>query len=414
MKRLFFSDEEKNGNGKGTEKLNDNEIEELINNKPCFPCLLNGSDKGEIESNLNCLKRIPKEKIIFYKENKKEDLEITSDKNNISKISAIFFSSNFLPEIFSELVFNSELKNISGEKNSFIYQITKYKLLSININEEDLSFNEKFINEFEEISKSDESDEEKANKIENIFKRTGFYIPLKIYLGGIFSYKNENSKTVEKQNKENSMNVIDFCMGVKNYFFSNNKNSYNDIKIIGGDVHNFDKEKWIKTINLENSNVIEYSNLISSQNILSLELRNKLKKPLKMIEEKYDMRKCYFELVNELKNQKFDFMNKENYENFDTGIQQECNKPKIYLETIKIFVDTSYFQMWKSKIFEKKFNDIIVGFKIIGNRKENYYNGKWTILNNPILSKEIKIKFVSQLYRVINYKLEIYLMKTPQ
>ncbi len=126
------------------------------------------------------------------------------------------------------------------------------------------------------------------------------------------------------------------------------------------------------------------------------------------------MRKCYFELVNELKNQKFDFMNKENYENFDTGIQQECNKPKIYLETIKIFVDTSYFQMWKSKIFEKKFNDIIVGFKIIGNRKENYYNGKWTILNNPILSKEIKINFVSQLYRVINYKLEIYLMKTPQ
>ena len=36
MKRLFFSDEEKNENGKGTEKLNDNEIEELINNKPFF------------------------------------------------------------------------------------------------------------------------------------------------------------------------------------------------------------------------------------------------------------------------------------------------------------------------------------------------------------------------------------------
>ena len=35
-----------------------------------------------------------------------------------------------------------------------------------------------------------------------------------------------------------------------------------------------------------------------------------------MIEEKYDMRKCYFEQVDELKNQKFDFMNKENYEIF--------------------------------------------------------------------------------------------------
>ena len=413
MKKLFFSDEEKN-NEKETERLNDNEIEELINNKPCFPCLLNGNDKGGIESNLNCLKRIPKEKIIFYKENKKEDLEIKSDKSNISKINEIFFGNIFMPEIFSELIFSSELKNISCEKNSFTYQIRKYKLLSININEEDLSFSEKYINEFNENSKCEESDEEKANKIEKIFKRTGFFIPLKIYLGGIFSYKNENSKTVEKQEKKNSMNFIDLCVDFTNNFFYGNKNSYNNIKIIGGDVNNYDKEKWIKTINLENSNVIEYSNLISSQNILSLDLRNKLKKPLQMIEEKYEMRKLYFEQIDELKSQKLDVINKENYENFEVGIQQECNKPKIYLETMKIFVDTSYFEMWKTKIFEKKFNDIIVGFKIIGNRTENYYNGKWTIMNNPILSKEIKIKFVSQFYRAINYKLYVYLMKTPQ
>ena len=413
MKKLFFSDEEKN-NEKETERLNDNEIEELINNKPCFPCLLNGNDKGGIESNLNCLKRIPKEKIIFYKENKKENLEIKSDKSNISKINEIFFGNIFMPEIFSELIFSSELKNISCEKNSFTYQIRKYKLLSININEEDLSFSEKYINEFNENSKCEESDEEKANKIEKIFKRTGFFIPLKIYLGGIFSYKNENSKTVEKQEKKNSMNFIDLCVDFTNNFFYGNKNSYNNIKIIGGDVNNYDKEKWIKTINLENSNVIEYSNLISSQNILSLDLRNKLKKPLQMIEEKYEMRKLYFEQIDELKSQKLDVINKENYENFEVGIQQECNKPKIYLETMKIFVDTSYFEMWKTKIFEKKFNDIIVGFKIIGNRTENYYNGKWTIMNNPILSKEIKIKFVSQFYRAINYKLYVYLMKTPQ
>ena len=386
----------------------------MINNKPCFPCLLNGNDKGGIESNLNCLKRIPKEKIIFYKENKKEDLEIKSDKSNISKINEIFFGKIFMPEIFSELIFSSELKNISCEKNSFTYQITKYKLLSININEEDLSFSEKYINEFNEISKCAESDEEKANKIEKIFKRTGFFIPLKIYLGGIFSYKNENSKTVEKQEKKNSTNLIDLCVNLTNNFFSGNKNSYNNIKIIGGDVNNYDKEKWIKTINLENSNVIEYSNLISSQNILSLDLRNKLKKPLQMIEEKYEKRKLYFEQIDELKSQKLDVINKENYENFVVGIQQECNKPKIYLETMKILVDTSYFEMWKTKIFEKKFNDIIVGFKIIGNRTENYYNGKWTIMNNPILSKEIKIKFVSQIYRAINYKLYVYLMKTPQ
>ena len=63
------------------------------------------------------------------------------------------------------------------------------------------------------------------------------------------------------------------------------------------------------------------------------------------------------------------------------------------------------------KIFIQEYNKNVIN---IGNRKENYYNGKWTILNNPILSKEIKIKFVSQFYRAINYILELYLMKTPQ
>ena len=387
MKNQFFSDIEINDNEKEIEKLNVNEIEELLNNKPfsIFPHLLNGNNNGEIELNLNCLKRIPKEKINFYKEKQKEDLEITSDKNNISKIKELFFNNIFISEIFSVLFFNKELENISEEKNSYIYQITKYKLLSININQEDLSFNDKYINEFEEISNSDESDEEKANKIENIFRRTGFYIPLKIYLGGIFSYKNENSNSDK-----------------------------NNIKIIGGDTHNYNKEKWIKTINLENSIVIEYANIISSQNILSYELRNKLIKPIRMIEEKYDMRKCYFEQIEELKNKKFDCVNKEDYGDFSIGIQQECNKPKIYLEKIKIFFDASYFKMWKTENFEKKFNDIIVGFKIIGNRKENYYNGKWTILNNPILSKELKIQIVSQIYRAINYILEVYLMGTPK
>ena len=402
-------------------KLNNEDIEYLYKYKLCFPCLLNVNDNGELESNLNCLKKIPKKNINFKIENQREEEMIKSDINNSLKNEAVFSKSFIIPKIFSEFLFKTELNNISEEQIKKTYQITKYKLLSININKEHLSFSEDIINEFKEISKSYESDEVKAEKIENVFRETGFKIPLKIYLGGIYSIKDKESYYGKKQNEKNSFEVKFLQQKIikkerenkENKYKSENYNTYNNVNIIGGDVLNYNKEDWIKTINLENSNVIEYSNIIDTQSILSLELRNKLSKPLKMVAEKYKMRDFYLKNITSLKEERIKLLNYSDNKNFEKGNIQEC-KPHIYLKKEKVRIDISYFKMWNTFFYERNFKDIIVGLKIIGNRDDNEYNGEWTILNNPILSKEIKIKFESQFYRVINYFIEIYLMKTPE
>ena len=403
--------------------LNYEDIEYIYKNKLCFPCLLNVNANGELESNLNCLKKISKYDINFKIENQREELELKCDINNNIKSENTYSKSILIPEIFCEFLFNNELNKISEETFFSTYQITKFKLLSININKENLSFNDNINKEFNEISNSYDSDEEKAKKIENIFRETGFRIPLKIYLGGSYIYKYEKSKFSEiingKDNFEIKLNNIkltgkeDF-KNEKHYDFEN-RNSYKNVKIIGGDSLIYDKEQWIKTINLENSNVIEYSNIINTENILSLELRNKLRRPLQMIAEKYNKRFSYLKTVNELKKNKIKLLNISKYTDFETGNTKENNHdPHIYLKQFHVSVEASLIDMYTTYNLNENFKDIIVGLKIIGNRKDNDYNGEWTIMNNPILSHDLKIKFESRFVRKINYIIKVYLMETPK
>ena len=329
-----------------------------------------------------------------------------------------------MPEIFSEFLFQTEISKISEESISSTYKITKYKLLSISINnKEHLSFNDNIIKEFNEISNSYDSDEEKAKKIENVFRETGFRIPLKFYLGGCYIYKDEKSEFNERKKGKNKfefkvgdkqMTKKESEINKKEYDFKN-KNSFINIKIIGGDSLIYDKEQWIKTINLENPNVIDYSNIINTEKILSLELRNKLRKPLQMVAEKYELRHSYLQKVGFLKEKKINLLNTSDSNNLEIGETKENkNNPHIYLKPIHVRVDVSFFEMWQTYFLNEKFDDIIVGLKIIGNRKDNDYNGEWRFINNPILSKELKIKFESQFMRVINYMIEVYLMETPK
>ncbi len=59
------------------------------------------------------------------------------------------------------------------------------------------------------------------------------------------------------------------------------------------------------------------------------------------------------------------------------------------------------------------FDDIIVGFKIIDNRKDGY-SGYWKIEENPILKKEINISFSSDFARKQDHSVYVYLMKCPK
>ena len=400
----------------------DIKIKEYISQKPIFPCFLTSNDNGEFESNLNCLTKIPLKKIIYRKEDDFKVLKVTSDENTRLVQNANI--SNDITCVFSEANYKIELKNIFKKERNSIYHIGRYRLYSFSVNEEDLVFNDKYINELNQISERDISDEDKALKIDDVFRRTGFFIPLKIYIGGIFSYENIKieKETASEKNEKFSLDFQKGLLGNKNSLTysakdkNNGKNTYKSLKIIGGDIFKEDLDQWKKTVNLDNSNIIEYSNLISAKDILPLKLKNKLEIPLKLVEEKYTKRKKFFNKIHFLKEKQYNLIDQKDYGNFQEGELEVCQKrfePEIYVEKIKFYAETTFFY-WTTKIFERSFDDLIVGFKIIGNRENNYYNGEWTILNNPILSHDIKIKFVSQFYRVINFIIEVYLMKTPK
>lgn len=60
----------------------------------------------------------------------------------------------------------------------------------------------------------------------------------------------------------------------------------------------------------------------------------------------------------------------------------------------------------------KLFNDIIIGLEIISKWNDGT-NGKFT-LNNPILTKEINVDFISKRWEDMSFDIKVYLMKFPE
>ena len=139
------------------------------------------------------------------------------------------------------------------------------------------------------------------------------------------------------------------------------------------------------------------------------QLKEKLKKPLQLVKEKYLKRTKYIEYINSLKDIKLG--EKKGYNDFSKGICKESNIPEVYKKEIYCYGDKSFG--YTTKIISESFDDIIVGFNIISKRDDEF-NGEWDIEFNPLLKKEIKITFVSQFIRVEKYMIYIYLMKFPE
>ena len=211
-------------------------------------------------------------------------------------ISMIHNNSNFL----------KYAKSIQDKRDEDNTIMGKYKLYSFNINEEYLSFKQNFIDKFNIMAKDNSSDEIKAKEIDKIFENFGYYIPLKIYIGGLF-LKNSSEKTIGGLsasliglNKKMDFNEelkfkskVEFSSDSEITKIFINENTI----IIGGDTTEKDLEKWTKSIEISNSNVIEYTNIIEAKNILPNELKQKLKIPLQLVEEKYLARKEYIQII---------------------------------------------------------------------------------------------------------------------
>ncbi len=188
-----------------------------------------------------------------------------------------------------------------------------------------------------------------------------------------------------------------------NEFYSNSKKI-----IIGGDLKKDNFEDWKLSINEKNAEIINYDNIIKITDLLDEDIKIKLKVPLKIIDEKYEKRKNFYETVNKIKQiKKSGTIKRSGNGNYELGFDNYYNN-LIYSQTRIIEKGRGWGTVTANEDIST--NDIIVGIKII---PEKNNDGKWEIKENPLLTNQMSIKFESEFYHGINYTLILYLMKLP-
>ena len=245
-----------------------------------------------------------------------------------------------------------------------------------------------------------------------MFKDFGYYIPLKIYIGGYF-YKDIN---INKDN-ESMKKYLDFQANVeiplvnvsgnyssqsenylKNFFYNEN------LVIKGGDINKESLDDWKLSINFDNSEIIDYSNLIEITELINDALDKQTKKllkiPLSLVDEKYIKRKKYFENLKELNN----YPNMGNIKGGDS-IRNGIFKTDelIYSEVIEIR---------NNKNIDYSYPDLIVGWKIDcfwQDRNKGDYS-----MTDPINSRRVKGSFSVKENNGLNLILEIFFLKCPE
>ena len=114
--------------------------------------------------------------------------------------------------------------------------------------------------------------------------------------------KNKN-KSVENKDDNNNLNVN---IDINNKEIDKAKyDKYKEItKVLGGDrekIKDNSYGEWVKSITIDNCQIIEYGNLQKITNIISNDIKFILLRPLEIVELKYERRKAYCEFMESLK-----------------------------------------------------------------------------------------------------------------
>jgi hypothetical protein len=373
-----------------------------------LPLTLKENKEGKIEME-NCMfEAITSDKITFKKESSyslkkvEVDQELNSSDNSdflISIDTSFYYDTKFKRK-------TQEVKDYTNKK--FLFG-GKYNICSLSAKKENIVFSETFLNKIKHLAENDLTDAEKAKELDKMFKDYGYYIPLKINIGGYF-YKDINNY----EDNENINALLDFR---ENSFMNANGSDnsklenyidnlfYNkNLVIKGGDIFKDNFEDWKSSINFNNSEIIEYCNIITITNllhdILDKKTKNLLEIPLSLVDEKYIKREKYFTYIKTVK----EFVNYGNITGYDSkrnGITQINNL--IYSEYIDIKDD---------KILDYTYPDLIVGWKI-NSLWQDGTNGEFT-MTDPILTKRVKATFKSRLFRNLHFSLEIFFLKYPE
>ena len=193
---------------------------------------------------------------------------------------------------------------------------------------------------------------------------------------------------------------------ILNEFYSNSKKI-----IIGGDLKKDNFEDWKLSINEKNAEIINYDNIIKITDLLDEDMKIKLKVPLKIIDEKYEKRKNFYETIKKLKQiKKSGTIKRSGNGKFELGFDSNYNN-LIYSQTRIIKKDWGWNEWVVIANEDISTNDIIVGIKIIPEKNKD---GKWEIKENPLLTKQMTINFKSEWWCGINYELILYYMEFPK
>ena len=416
------SKEKKENKDKDTkeDKKDDNEmskkVKSLLNDLPC--ALKSANDN--IERYSNCLKKISLDKMKITKENRvsskemqsKESKAVINDDEISLGLTAFKQGGN--------LKFGLKNDQKHGYENSSV--VAKRILYSIILDKKDIDFTDDFKEEIKEIADLESSDKIKAEKLEEIFKKIGLYIPLKLYIGGLYTFNTEKMTKEEKKellkNINAGINIHESLVEWKNSYCNKKEQEKNyefvieTRNFIGGEM-NKDYEEWIKTVNEDNCEFIEYSEFRLIFDFLNDDLKKKLTEPIKLIIEKNKKIIDYVKIIEEINNNK----GEQNYvDQKGTLIIGKFNeeKPYIYCDAIDIKEDYKMLKILE-KEFNKLYDDIIVGLTISNKRKDqdDDKNGTFTF-QNPLLKNEINIKFKSNRNHSMIYRIKVFLMKYPE
>ena len=369
----------------------------------------------------HCFSTIPFNKLkydeIYKFSSEKIDVESNSSINNAKTLG---FKNNIDFIIQNDTDFKSDLCNDNNYKNKTRYYICKYILYTITIDRSKIHFNDYYKNLFKQIAKSHEDDNDKASRLEEIFKSTGFYVPLQIDIGGMFMssmyYYDMNYSYRENYRFRSNSCFKSYFNNAINY---NNLNSKeyselflnNEKKIIGGNIYEENLESWKLSINERNAMPVGYKNISKITDFINNKIKLKLLKPLKIVEKKYELRKKYLEIIKKLQMRKKEYYISGKFSN-NNGINEVSNEPYIYCKKFKVNADWEFLSRVKRKI-NKSYDDIIVGWKI-DNILNDDINGTWALGKDPLLTNDINCEFLSNFCRGLKYNISIYLMRRPE
>ena len=415
-KKKEIEEEENNLAIKNFLDLEEKQIrKELKRFENTLPCLLKANSEGKISAFNSCFEDIPLDKIQFREENELSAEEIISNSNEtiVDNKEISLGISILMNDVEFKLKTDKDYKYSTSSKSILV----KKKIYSSSIKENDIIINDIYYNRLLEIAEDDNSnDEQKAQQLDQIFKETGFYVPLKVYIGGLYNMDCRDMSNEQKRNFFSNLKADLEISSVKSKnslemkkTFSRSKtfNMMHQLKI-GGDTSKKSFEEWLGTVDLQNSNIIEYAELRRIDYFMDKELKNSLKEPLKLIVDKYQRRKDYFSLIQQIKSKKLEeFYNKRG--NFEIGKNSNFNH-RIKCDSGESFEIKSGIIKDAKKTVSKIFENIIVGLEIkdISDKVEV---AKYSF-RNPLLTNEVNITFVSK--KNMKFKINIYTIRYPE